>query len=123
MRRRSPGGGWRGSRTTARTQARRRRRRRGTAARGASAAGAAARPIARGVCAVRGSQPISEGAFLIVRFVAIIAVVCAAAISATVAPARAAPRMWFGLLDDQTFRWAPDRAQGWNDAAAAHTSV
>jgi hypothetical protein len=31
--------------------------------------------------------------------------------------------MWFGLLDDQTFRWAPDRAHAWSQAKAAHASV
>ena len=31
--------------------------------------------------------------------------------------------MWFGLLDDQTFRWAPDRALAWSQAKAAHASV
>jgi hypothetical protein len=31
--------------------------------------------------------------------------------------------MWFGLLDDQTFRWAPDRAHAWNEAKSAHASV
>lgn len=31
--------------------------------------------------------------------------------------------MWFGLLDDQTFRWAPDRAAGWNEAKTAHASI
>jgi polysaccharide biosynthesis protein PslG len=33
--------------------------------------------------------------------------------------------MWFGFLDDQTFRWAPehDRAGAWSQAKAAHASV
>ena len=31
--------------------------------------------------------------------------------------------MWFGFLDDQTFRWAPDRTAGWNQAKATHVSV
>jgi cellulase (glycosyl hydrolase family 5) len=31
--------------------------------------------------------------------------------------------MWFGLLDDQSFRWAPDRAYAWSQAKSAHASV
>ena len=31
--------------------------------------------------------------------------------------------MWVGFLDDQTFRWAPDRTAGWNEAKHAHASI
>jgi hypothetical protein len=60
---------------------------------------------------------------LILRIIAILAVVCGVALSSLAAPASAAPRMWFGLLDDQTFRWAPDRTSGWNEAQGNHASV
>jgi hypothetical protein len=56
------------------------------------------------------------------RFLVIAAVACIA-ISAATAPASAAPRMWFGFIDDQTFRWAPDRAAGWDEAKRSHVSV
>jgi len=56
------------------------------------------------------------------RFIVITAVFCVA-LGAAVSPAAAAPRMWIGLLDDQTFRWAPDRTSGWNEAKHAHVSV
>lgn len=56
------------------------------------------------------------------RFVVITAV-CAIALGVVASSASAAPRMWFGLLDDQTFRWAPDRTVGWNEAKASHVSV
>jgi hypothetical protein len=31
--------------------------------------------------------------------------------------------MWFGLLDDQTFRWSPDRGAAWSQAKSSHVSV
>jgi hypothetical protein len=31
--------------------------------------------------------------------------------------------MWFGFLDDQTFRWSPERADAWSQAKSAHASV
>jgi hypothetical protein len=38
-------------------------------------------------------------------------------------PAIAAPRMWFGVLDDQALRWAPDRAYAFTQVKAEHASV
>ena len=46
----------------------------------------------------------------------VIAAVLSLALGAAASPAAAAPRMWIGLLDDQTFRWAPDRTSGWKVA-------
>jgi hypothetical protein len=31
--------------------------------------------------------------------------------------------MWFGFIDDQSFRWAPDRTAAWDEAKASHVSV
>ena len=57
------------------------------------------------------------------RTVVILAIV-AIALGVGAAPASAAPRMWFGFLDDQTFRWGgPERVASWNQAKHDHTSV
>ena len=57
------------------------------------------------------------------RFFVITAAACCVALGAVASTAAAAPRMWVGFLDDQTFRWAPDRDAGWNEAKHVHTSV
>ena len=53
----------------------------------------------------------------------VIAAIAAVVLGVVAGPATAAPRMWFGFIDDQTFRWAPDRTAAWDEAKASHVSV
>jgi hypothetical protein len=69
-------------------------------------------------------EPHSEELPVTIRLRFLItAAACCCVLFASAAPAIAAPRLWFGVLDDQALRWAPDRAYAFTQAKAEHASV